>query len=229
MNIVNILSLSGLVFLSACSQQNSQNAAPAESTKKAAIAADNNDKVDRVKVDTGKASSEVEVEIPTTVTEAKIEHKSKGLNYPDELIQQIKDAQKHCKQAVAVDMKDVVTVVDLIGDDQPEYIYEPDLIRCVEDGVFRGHGGDQLVIYQSKDHKTIQEIFNSAVFSYQIINNQAKAIVQVEVGGGYCGQNMAEISRAEAINCKRNLEWDESLKQLKMGKMYVDEPKANAE
>lgn len=41
-----------------------------------------------------------------------------------------KDAQKHCKQAVAVDMKDVVTVVDLIGDDQPEYIYEPDSIRC---------------------------------------------------------------------------------------------------
>lgn len=126
-------------------------------------------------------------------------------------------------------MKDVVTVVDLIGDDQPEYIYEPDSIRCIEDGVFIGHGGEQLVIYQSKDHKTIQEIFNSAVFSYQIINNQAKAIVQVEVGGGYCGQNMAEISRAEAINCKRNLEWDESLKQLKMGKMYVDEPKANAE
>lgn len=229
MNIVNILSLSGLVFLSACSQQNAQNAAPAESTKKAAIAADNNDKVDRAKADTGKASSEVEAEIPTTVTEAKIEHKSKAFNYPDELIQQVKDAQKHCKQAVAVDMKDVVTVVDLIGDDQPEYIYEPDSIRCVEDGVLRGHGGDQLVIYQSKDHKTIQEIFNSAVFSYQIINNQAKAIVQVEVGGGYCGQNMAEISRAEAINCKRNLEWDESLKQLKMGKMYVDEPKANAE
>lgn len=90
MNIVNILSLSGLLFLSACSQQNSQNAASAESTKKAAIAADNNDKVDRAKADTGKASSEVEVEIPTTVTEAKIEHKSKGLNYPDELIQQVK-------------------------------------------------------------------------------------------------------------------------------------------
>ncbi|WP_336954426.1 hypothetical protein [Acinetobacter sp. AS167] len=228
MNIINILSLSGLVFLSACSQQNSQNAAQVESTKKVAIAADN-DKVESAKVDTGKASSEIEVEIPITITEAKIERKSKTLSYPDELIQQVKDAQKHCKQAVAVDMKDVVTVVDLIGDDQPEYIYEPDSIRCVEDGVFRGHGGDQLVIYQSKDHKTIQEIFNSAVFSYQIINNQAKAIVQVDVGGGYCGQNMAEISRAEAINCKRNLEWDESLKQLKMGKMYVDEPKANAE
>ena len=194
MNIVNILSLSGLVFLSACSQQNSQNAAPAESTKKAAIAADNNDKVDRVKVDTGKASSEVEVEIPTTVTKAKIEHKSKELNYPDELIQQVKDAQKHCKQAVAVDMKDVVTVVDLIGDDQPEYIYEPDSIRCVEDGVFRGHGGDQLVIYQSKDHKTIQEIFNSAVFSYQIINNQAKALVQVEVGGDIVGKTWQKLA-----------------------------------
>lgn len=194
MNIVNILSLSGLLFLSACSQQNSQNAAPAESTKKAAIAADNNDKVDRAKADTGKASSEVEVEIPTTVTEAKIEHKSKAFNYPDELIQQVKDAQKHCKQAVPVDMKDVVTVVDLIGDDQPEYIYEPDSIRCFEDGVFRGHGGDQLVIYQSKDHKTIQEIFNSAVFSYQIINNQAKALVQVEVGGDIVGKTWQKLA-----------------------------------
>lgn len=228
MNIINILSLSGLVFLSACSQQNSQNAAQVESTKKVAIAADN-DKVESAKVDTGKASSEIEVEIPTTITEAKIERKSKTLSYPDELIQQIKDAQKHCKKAVVVDMKDVVTIVDLIGDDQPEFIYEPDSIRCIEDGVFRGHGGDQLVIYQSKDHKTIQEIFNSAVFSYRIINNQAKAIVQVDVGGGYCGQNMAEISRAEAINCKRNLEWDESIKQLKMGKMYLDETNSTAE
>lgn len=228
MNIINILSLSGLVFLSACSQQNSHNAAQVESTKKVAIAADN-DKVESAKVDTGKASSEIEVEIPTTITEAKIERKSKTLSYPDELIQQVKDAQKHCKKAVVVDMKDVVTIVDLIGDDQPEYIYEPDSIRCIEDGVFRGHGGDQLVIYQSKDHKTIQEIFNSAVFSYRIINNQAKAIVQVDVGGGYCGQNMAEISRAEAINCKRNLEWDESIKQLKMGKMYLDETNSTAE
>lgn len=228
MNIINILSLSGLVFLSACSQQNSQNAAQVESTKKVAIAADN-DKVESAKVDTGKPSSEIEVEIPITITEAKIERKSKTLSYPDELIQQVKDAQKHCKKAVVVDMKDVVTIVDLIGDDQPEYIYEPDSIRCVEDGVFRGHGGDQLVIYQSKDHKTIQEIFNSAVFSYRIINNQAKAIVQVDVGGGYCGQNMAEISRAEAINCKRNLEWDESIKQLKMGKMYLDETNSTAE
>ncbi|KAF5296292.1 hypothetical protein FQR65_LT19830 [Abscondita terminalis] len=91
-------------------------------------------------------------------------------------------------------------------------IYEPDSIYCIEDGVFRGHGGDQLVIYQSKDE------------------HQPKAIVQIEVGGGYCGQNMDEISRAEAIMCQRNLEWDDASKQLKMGKIQlIEKQQADAE
>jgi hypothetical protein len=85
------------------------------------------------------------------------------------------------------------------------------------------------VIYQSKDGKSIQEIFNSTVFSYQVLEHQPKAIVQIEVGGGYCGQNMDEISRAEAIMCKRNLEWDDASKQLKMGKIQLIEKQADTE
>ncbi len=53
--------------------------------------------------------------------------------------------------------------------------------------------------------------------------------MQIEVGGGYCGQNMDEISRAEAIMCKRNLEWDDASKQLKMGKIQLIEKQADTE
>jgi hypothetical protein len=218
LKILNLVVLCSLVFLTACQKQNQ----PQADIEKAQHAIDSQVTASQVK-------SEAEVEIPATVSVPKKELEHATFTYPEALVKQVAEAQQHCQTPGKVEMGSVIKTVDLIGDEQPEYIYEPDSIVCAEDGVFRGHGGDQLVIYQSKDHKTIQEIFNSSVFAYQVIQNQPKAVVQVEVGGGYCGQNMDEISRAEAITCKRNLEWDDASKQLKMGKIQLDERKANAE
>lgn len=173
--------------------------------------------------------SDSEAEIPATVSVPKKEQEHATFTYPEALVKQVAEAQQHCQTPGTVEMGSVIKTVDLIGDEQPEYIYEPDSIVCAEDGVFRGHGGDQLVIYQSQDGKSIQEIFNSSVFAYQVLDHQPKAIVQIEVGGGYCGQNMDEISRAEAIICKRNLEWDDASKQLKMGKIQLIDKSADAE
>ncbi|MDA5092465.1 hypothetical protein PGN04_32425, partial [Klebsiella quasipneumoniae subsp. quasipneumoniae] len=119
--------------------------------------------------------------------------------YPEALIKQVTEAEQRCQTPEKQDLNSIIKIVDLMGDEQPEYIYEPDSIYCIEDGVFRGHGGDQLVIYQSKDCRSIQETFNSTVFSDQVLEHRPKAIVQIEVGGGYCGQNVDEGRRGKAV------------------------------
>lgn len=74
----------------------------------------------------------------------------------------------------------------------------------VEDGVFRGHGGDQLVIYQSKDHKPYKKFLTVQYFLIRLSIIKLKLSFKSKLVGDIVA-NMAEISRAEAINCKRNL------------------------
>lgn len=218
MKILNLVVLSSIIVMTACQKHNQS----PEDIKKHEPVIDAQATASQVKSDS-------EAEIPATVSKTEKNPDSARLNYPEALIKQVKEAEESCQTPAKVEMSSVIKAVDLIGDEQPEYIYEPDAMTCAEDGVFRGHGGDQLVIYQSQDGKSIQEIFNSSVFAYQVLDHQPKAIVQIEVGGGYCGQNMDEISRAEAIMCKRNLEWDDASKQLKMGKIQLIDKPADAE
>ena len=218
-NILKILSLfliASIVGLTACTQQKQNETEQSEHKTEKATA----------KVDVEKASSEVEVEIPASVVSTDSTAKS---SYPTELIKLVKDAQVDCKKSLGVEAKDVTQVIDLIGDDRPEYIYQPDQIYCAEDSVFRGHGGDALVIYSSDDGKKITPIFDETVFAFQVLSQKPKAIVQIEVGGGYCGQDMSQISRAEAINCKRNLVWDATTKKLEMGEMQFEKQKSAEE
>jgi len=219
LKILNLVVLSSILFLTAC-QKHKQSQEDIKTQQQS---------IDSQAV-ASQVESEPEVEIPPTVSEPKKNANTSTITYPEALIKQVTEAEQRCQTPEKQDLNSIIKIVDLMGDEQPEYIYEPDSIYCIEDGVFRGHGGDQLVIYQSKDGKSIQEIFNSTVFSYQVLEHQPKAIVQIEVGGGYCGQNMDEISRAEAIMCQRNLEWDDASKQLKMGKIQlIEKQQADAE
>lgn len=207
LKIINLFILSSLVSLTACTQQKQHDADLPKP------------KIEASKADAEKAVSDAEVIIPATVENMEI---SSSSEFPEELIKMVQDAQSDCKKSLNIEAKDITQKVDLVGDDRVEYIVQPDQIYCADDSVFRGHGGDQLVIYASSDGKKINKLFDSAVFGFKVLETKPKATVQVEVGGGYCGQNMDEISRAEAISCKRNLVWDEASKQLKMGEIQLD-------
>lgn len=194
-----------MILLTACQDK------PQETRSDADVQAE-----DQVEIDSHIKSQNAELNIPETVT------KSNSVNtYPSELIQFINVRQGGCPKNHQQKIEDLVQMVDLIGDDRPEYILEPDSIHCEKIASMRGNGGREIAVFATLKDGSTQQVFDHAMFDFEIKATNSKPELWLDVGGGYCGQDMSQISRSEAIVCKRLVMWDEKAQQLKLGKMVV--------
>lgn len=158
------------------------------------------------------------------VRESKIA--SKPAPHPD-IPQAVQDyvtqLQENCKPDNKVPMKDAVQLIHLWDDQHPEYLIKNDDLICYEYISDRGNSsGSDLTIFATMPNGETKQILNHVMTDYRIESVQPTPKIYLSVGGGYCGQNMDEISRSEAISCERLLEWDEASQHFVLGKMLLD-------
>lgn len=154
--------------------------------------------------------------IPETIDPEKI-----SSSYPTEIIKFIDVRQSECPKSRQQEIDDVVKRIDLIGDEKPEYVLEPDSIHCEDSVAMRGNGGREMTIFATLKDGSTKQVFNNAMFDYHLKSSGIKQELWLDVGGGFCGQDMTQISRSEAISCQRLVEWDEKAQEFKLGKMVL--------
>lgn len=141
--------------------------------------------------------------------------------YPAEIIKFIDVRQEGCPKNRKHKVEDLVKSVNLVGDEKPEFILEPDSIHCEEYASVSGNGGREITVFATLKDGLTKQVFKNAMFDYKLKSSGFKQELWLEVGGGYCGQDMSQISRAEAIICQRLVEWDEKAQEFKLGKMVL--------
>ena len=187
---------------------------------------ENNEKTVTPEVETGVTVEEqqkiiqqhVQPTIPETVETQVIDRQI----YPKEVTQYIQLRQNECPKNRQQKAEDLVKSVNLFGDEKPEYILEPDSIHCEDYASVNGNGGSQIAVFATLKDGTTKLVFDHPMFSYEVKQDAQKQELWLDVGGGFCGQDMSQISRSEAISCKRLVEWDEKAQALKLGKMVLN-------
>lgn len=142
----------------------------------------------------------------------------------------VAELQSNCKAKDKIELKDAVQLTDVWGDVNPEYLIEAGDLRCYEYASDRGNSSARdLALFATLENGQTKQIFDHVMFDYRIEPTQSKAKIYLGVGGGFCGQNMDEISRSEAIYCERLLEWDEKSQQFILGKISVPTPTSSVQ
>ncbi|NHB58186.1 hypothetical protein G9F32_09160 [Acinetobacter sp. 194] len=195
----------------------------------------------------------------------------KNAIYPKQVLEFIQLRLQHCSAHKQLQLEKLIKVANIWGDDQPEYILEPHLIRC-DDHASSHNDVRQISIFATLEGGVTKRIFDHPMLDYallesktavanlknettkvqdpklfdqqyrnsqKLINDQTssnakdsepkdltvkypKQELWLTVGGAFCGQDMTQVSRAEAITCKRLVVWDAKLRELRLDQMKVN-------
>ena len=217
------LSLSFLCVLIACQDvKKTQTAASAHEQEQKQV---HTESVASAAISEHPASAAKVIEI-----EPKIQSKAEGKAEIPQVIQDyVAQLQRDCKPKEKMPLKNAVHLIDVWGDERPESLIEADDLICYEYVSDRGHGGRDLALFATLESGETKQVLSHVMFDYRIEKTQPKAKIYLGVGGGFCGQNMDEISRSEAISCERLLEWDVKSQQFILGKMLLDSPSSSVQ
>ena len=95
--------------------------------------------------------------------------------------------------------------VDLNGDGVPDWVLDQGVYACNgAASLFGGSGGSSVMVWAGLSGGGAGQPFGQAAHGAKIENGR----LWLTVGGGFCGQNTAGLSRAEMTYCERPLAWD---------------------
>lgn len=145
-------------------------------------------------------------EVEEVIIPEKIEKQVLGSDLPKSVRAFIQSHRKDCGQEDDVaEYKRWVTQADIVADQKNEFILEPAQFMCDDANMMYGRGGTEIFVFGQNGQGDVKQLFSHVIFGYELTAKVADKPQQLwlDLGGGFCGQDMDQISIAEAITCKR--------------------------
>lgn len=126
---------------------------------------------------------------------------------PESVLSEVRDMDAMCRDVGGQpgDKEGLLRAADLNGDGLSDWVLDQGLYVCNgAASLFGGSGGSSVMVWAGLPGGGASQPFGQAAFGAKIENGR----VWLAVGGGFCGQNTAGLSRAEMTYCERPLAWD---------------------
>lgn len=155
----------------------------------------------------------------------KVEQQDFSSGLPESVLTFIQSYRKECGQKDQIaDYKFLVKQADLNADQKTEYILEPADFMCEDPNLMYGRGGTEIFIFGQAEQGEVKQLFSHVMFAYELTaKTEAKSQqLWLDLGGSFCGQDMDQISTAEAIACKRLVGFNTKTKAFELTEMKID-------
>lgn len=158
----------------------------------------------------------------------KVESKVLDSTLPKPLIDFIQSYRKDCGQKDDIaEYESWVTQVDILADQKNEFILEPAQFICDDPHMMYGRGGTEIYVFgqNTQGHvNNVKQIFSHVMFGYELTATSGNQPQQLwlNLGGGFCGQDMEKISTSEAITCKRLVELNPKNNTIELTDIKLD-------
>jgi len=111
---------------------------------------------------------------------------------------------------------DLLTIADLTGDDQPDFVIDQAAFICEgAPSLFGGSGGSQVAVYVATADGQAAPAFAGGAFGVRIDKDAKPARLSLIVGGPLCGQKVtSNTPRANYKSCWRPLVWNAGSRKM---------------
>ena len=131
---------------------------------------------------------------------------------------ELAEMMQMCKESGGKALKSpgLLTIVDLTGDQLPDFVIDQASFVCEgAASLFGGSGGSQVTVYVGTQDGQASQSFSSGTFGVKVDKNSKPAKLMLIVNGPMCGQKVSpKTPRSDYKSCWRPVIWNAGKKVL---------------